>query len=140
MLGVVYKGVAFPLLFSMLDKRGNSNCQERIDLVNRFIEIFGKESVDSLVADREFVGEEWLEFLNRNKIKYYIRIRNNFKVFNPRNNKYIKAIWLFLSQKINEFRVYKKIVYVNGQACYLSGCRLKNKDGKQDFLIIVSFC
>lgn len=139
MLGVVYKGVAFPLLFSMLDKRGNSNCQERIDLVNRFIKIFGKESVESLVADREFVGEEWLEFLNLHKIKYYIRIRNNFKVFNPRKNEQIKASRLFESQKINEFKAFKRIVYVNDQACYLSGCRLKNKDGKQDFLIIVSF-
>ena len=41
MLGVTYKGVAFPLLFKMLDKRGNSNCKERIDLVNRFIKLFG---------------------------------------------------------------------------------------------------
>jgi len=40
MLGVVYKGVAFPLLFSMLDKRGNSNSKERSDLVNRYIKLF----------------------------------------------------------------------------------------------------
>lgn len=25
MLGITYKGIAYPLLFSMLDKRGNSN-------------------------------------------------------------------------------------------------------------------
>jgi hypothetical protein len=37
MLGVVYHGVAFPLLFSMLDKRGNSNSGERIALIERFI-------------------------------------------------------------------------------------------------------
>jgi len=41
MLGVTYKGVAFPLLFKMLDKRGNSNCGERIALVERFIKLFG---------------------------------------------------------------------------------------------------
>ena len=139
MLGVVYEGVAFPLLFSMLDKQGNSNSQERIDLVSRFIKMFGGSSIESLVADREFVGEEWLEFLNDNCIKYYIRIRNNFKVFNPRKNKYVKASWLFNSGKVNEFKSYNKIVLVNGQACYLSGCKVKNKDGKPDFLIIVSF-
>ena len=58
MLGVVYKGVAFALLFTMLDKRGNSNTQERITLMERFIRLFGKECIDSLVADREFVGEK----------------------------------------------------------------------------------
>lgn len=55
MLGVTYKGVAFPLLFKMLDKRGNLNCKEGIDLVNRFIELFGTNCIDCLMADREFV-------------------------------------------------------------------------------------
>lgn len=91
MLGVTYKGVAFPLLFSMLSKRGNSNCQERIDLVNRFIKLFGKSCIDCILADREFVGEDWINYLNNNNIRYYIRIRNNFKIFLPHKNKVIKA-------------------------------------------------
>jgi hypothetical protein len=139
MLGVVYKGVAFPLLFTMLDKRGNSNSMERIELVNRFIGLFGKDIIESIVADREFVGEQWLEFLNRNRIRYYIRIRNNFKVFIPHKNKEIKASHLFNRFRANEFVYYNKIVRINGQLCYLSGCKLNNKKGKQDFLIIVSF-
>lgn len=36
-LGITYKGVAFPLLFSLLDKRGNSNWEERKDIMERFI-------------------------------------------------------------------------------------------------------
>ncbi len=139
MLGIVYKGVAFPLLFTMLDKRGNSNSKERIDLINRFISLFGKGVIESIVADREFVGEQWLEFLNRNRIRYYIRIRNNFKVFIPHKNKEVKASHLFTRFRTNEFVYYNKIVRVNGQLCYLSGCKLNNRNGKQDFLIIVSF-
>lgn len=140
MLGVVYKGVAFPLLFSMLDKKGNSNSQERINLVNRFIKLFGKDVIESIVADREFVGDKWLEFLNKNRLRYYIRIRNNFKVFLPHKNKQVKVSHLFNRFTANEFVYYSKIVYVNGQLCYLSGCKLNNKsNGKQDFLIIVSF-
>ena len=34
MLGVSYKNVAFPLMFKLLEKRGNSNTPERIDLIN----------------------------------------------------------------------------------------------------------
>ncbi len=139
MLGVVYMGVAFPLLFTMLAKRGNSNSQERIDLLERFIKLFGKEIIESIVADREFVGAQWLEYLNHSKIKYYIRIRNNFKVFIPHKNKEIKASHLFYQYKPNEFIYYPKIVYINGQLCYLSGCKLGTDQGKQDFLIIVSF-
>ncbi|HLS95120.1 MAG TPA: hypothetical protein VK017_06135 [Sphingobacterium sp.] len=39
MLGVAYRNVAVPLLFKMLDKRDNSSTQERIDLMQDFIEL-----------------------------------------------------------------------------------------------------
>lgn len=139
MLGIVYKGVAFPLLFTMLDKRGNSSSQERINLINRFIHLFGKQNIDCIVADREFVGEQWFDFLNRNELRYYLRIRNNFKVFLPHKNKEVTAFHLFNRYKVNEFVNLYKIVKVNNQACYLSGVKLAHRKGKQDFLIIVSF-
>lgn len=135
MLGVVYQGVAFPLLFSMLGKRGNSNSQERIDLIERFVRLFGKDCIECLVADREFVGEKWIAYLNRAQIRYHIRIRNNFKVYIPRKGKQIKASWLFNDLRTGQYRHYDKIVSINGQYCYLSGCKLK----KGDFLIIISF-
>lgn len=139
MLGVVYKGVAFPLLFKMLNKRGNSNSRERIDLVTRFIRLFGTECIDSLMADREFVGDKWIKFLNHNRIRYYIRIRNNFRVFIPHKNKEVKAWWLFNNLKNNEFLHYQRIVRIGTQLCYISGCRANTRDNGSDFLIIVSF-
>lgn len=48
MLGVSYKNVAFPLMFKMLDKQGNSNVQERIDLLQNFIDWFGKDCIECL--------------------------------------------------------------------------------------------
>jgi len=139
MLGVTYKGVAFPLLFKMLDKRGNSNCRERIDLVNRFIRLFGTNCIDCLMADREFVGDDWIKFLNDNNIRYYIRIRNNFKIFIPHKNKEIKVSWLFNSLKTGEFLHYRRIIRMGTQLCYISGCKVNSKDKGTDFLIIVSF-
>jgi hypothetical protein len=40
MLGVVHQGVAYPLVWTMLPKKGNSNSDERMDLVDKFREIF----------------------------------------------------------------------------------------------------
>ena len=65
-------------LFQLMPKRGNSNTAERIAIVNRFIRLLGCESINYLVADREFVGEDWLEYLNTKKIRYHLRIRGNF--------------------------------------------------------------
>ena len=84
MLGISYKNIAFPLMFKMLDKRGNSNTAERIALINDFISWFGSDCIDCLLADREFVGKEWIAFLNDNGIAYHIRIRENFMVFDPK--------------------------------------------------------
>ena len=100
MLGVSYKNVAFPLMFTMLDKRGNSHTFERIALMQNFIDWFGKDCIDCLLADREFVGKDWLAFLNQNNIHYHIRIRNNFKIYCPKKQKEITAWHLFNSIKI----------------------------------------
>lgn len=139
MLGVSYKNVAFPLMFKMLDKRGNSDTQERIDLLRKYIEWFGKASIDCLLADREFVGGKWLEFLNDEKIRYHIRIRNNFTIYSYQKQAEIKAFWLFNNLKVGEFYHYPKIVDLHKQRCYLSGTKTIDRDGKMEFLIIVSF-
>lgn len=139
MLGVSYKNVAFPLMFKMLDKRGNSDMAERIELIKQYIEWFGKENIDCLLADREFVGDKWTEFLNENRIRYYIRIRNNFKIYSYQKQTEIKAFWLFNNLKIGEFYHYPKIVELHGQRCYLSGSKTIDRTGKIEFLIIVSF-
>ncbi len=90
-------------------------------------------------ADREFVGDRWLEFLNENNIRYYIRIRNNFKIHSYQKQKEIKAFWLLNNFKVGEFYHYPKIVSLHGQKCYLSGSKIFNRDGKMEFLILVSF-
>ena len=62
-LGVVHEGIAFPLVWTMLDKKGNSNTDERIDLMERFYELFPRVAVRALTSDREFVGGDWLSYL-----------------------------------------------------------------------------
>jgi hypothetical protein len=138
-IGIVYQGVAFPLLFKLLPKRGNSNTQERIDIIEHFVRLFGKCAIKQLVADREFVGEDWMKFLNDEQIKYHIRIRENFFVNDPRTGKKIKASWLFSNVKLNEVSVLHRIYYVNNQLCYLSGSKTKNKEGKPELQILISF-
>jgi hypothetical protein len=138
-LAIVYKGVAFPILILMLDKKGNSHTQERIDLINRYIRLFGTHTIDCLLADREFVGENWVKYLNENKIRYYIRIRENFWVVDPRTGKRFKAFWIFNHLKCREYSVLYRIYEVNGQLCYLSASKVKNKKGKPELQIIISF-
>jgi len=138
-LAIVYKGVAFPILYRMMPKFGNSNIGERIELMDRYIGLFGLESIECLLADREFIGDNWLGYLNTLGIEYHIRIRDNFWVELPRNGHLVKASWLFHHLKDQQCFHYSKIVRVNGQLCYLSGSKVKNKQGESEYQIIVSF-
>lgn len=137
-LGIIYDGMAFTIVFKMTEKWGNSNTQERIELVNRFIRLAGENSINHLMAYREFVGSEWLGYLNARGIHYHIRIRENFRVF--RHGQETRAYWLFNDMRLGESKHLDGIYYVNGQACYLSGSKIKDKEGKPELQILVSYC
>ncbi len=85
MLSIVHKGIGIPLYWSLLDKRGNSNSEERKKLLNKFIKNFGKDKIEYVLADREFVGQEWFTFLK--DIPFCIRIKKNSLVTNSRGQK-----------------------------------------------------
>ncbi len=64
-------------MFVDLNKAGNSNITERLDLLSKFNEVFGFHRINSLMADREFIGVKWFNALNKNKIPYFIRAKEN---------------------------------------------------------------
>lgn len=70
-LGIAYKGTAFPVIWMVLPKQGNSNTNERIQLIERFIRIFGVEKIRCLTADREFIGRDWFSYLKKTHIVPY---------------------------------------------------------------------
>ena len=78
MPAVTFKGIAIPLLLSLLDKRENSNWEEHTKLIDKFIRLFGADCIDPLVADRDFVGKERVGYINNMRIRYYLRIKQNF--------------------------------------------------------------
>jgi len=77
MLTVAHKGIALPLMWSCLKKRGNSNTPERIDLIKRILLLISPQNIECLLGDREFVGAEWIKWLDEQNIPFLFRIRNN---------------------------------------------------------------
>ena len=76
-LAVCWKGIAVPLFWLLLPHQGCSNPTHRIKLVQRFLALFGGCAIQALVADREFVGPEWLSFLEESGIVFHVRLKNN---------------------------------------------------------------
>jgi hypothetical protein len=138
-LAIVYQGLAIPILYTIMPKFGNSSTAEHIDLMQRYIELFGIDTIDNLIGDKEFVGDHWLAYLNNKRIRYHLRIRENFWIDIPKNGHLVKASWFFSHLKLNQYDIHHGIVYVNGQLCYLSASKIKNKDGIPELQIIASF-
>jgi len=132
-LAVVYKGIAVPVYWLLLNKQGNSSTRERIALMKRFIQQFGKGQLLGLLADREFIGEAWLAWLNAEQISFHIRIKKDAKVPSSRGEP-VQAKQLFQFLKAGEAHTLATAKTMTGVDVFLSGLRLS--DG--ELLIIAS--
>ena len=107
----VCRGVGVPLLFELLDKKGNSNTSERKLLLKKLLRILPAKQIAGFTADREFVGKEWYNFLITNKIPFYIRIKSNTRIelqgvaFHAANFALGKRKRYFENIKIHGFRL-----------------------------------
>jgi len=128
-----YKGVGIPIFFEMLEKRGNSNQQERIDLLEKFVSIFGINRIACVIGDREFIGEKWYNYLLNSKIDFYIRIHKSHLVEIDGN--VISAFELLkgrIRRSVSE-------VKVNNVIANIGATYLQNPDDEDDkYLIIIT--
>ena len=71
-------GSFIPILFDVLDKRGNSSSTERKCILGRFCELWQQNGQQKpvLLADREFVGIEWFKCIVNAGFSLVIRIRS----------------------------------------------------------------
>ena len=79
-LAVVTRRFRVPLLWTVLPGKGNSSTAARIALIERYLRHFPASTIGLLLADREFIGADWLEFLNDNNIPFVIRLRENLRI------------------------------------------------------------
>jgi hypothetical protein len=64
------------LMWTVLDRAGNSDAPARIELPARYIAVFGKDSISMLLGDREFIGKTWLNYLIKRDIPFTVRLRD----------------------------------------------------------------
>jgi hypothetical protein len=76
-LSVVYENIAIPLLWEFLDHKGCSNQDNRIDLMGDLLSLLQVKRIGQVLADREFIGQDWFEFLIKQSIGLCIRLRDN---------------------------------------------------------------
>lgn len=118
MLAVCYKGIAFPLLWWRLDKKGNSNTRERLDLIDKLLGILPAEKIEALVADREFIGKAWFKGLKQRKLAFVMRLKNNTLIGSKAKNKPAGKRYGYLTK--GETYICPKRVWIYGLRLHLT--------------------
>jgi hypothetical protein len=118
MIGVVHEGTAFPLFWKMLSKKGNSNTEERKEIIEKVINFLKKENIAGILADREFIGREWFSFLLKQQIPFCIRIRENFLIHGSKKRS-IKDLIRGLSP--GGKLIFPQAIEVCGEKLFISG-------------------
>lgn len=126
MLGIAYKGLAFPVLWTLLGQEGNSDSAERLELVDVLLKLLAPEHIEAIVADREFMGETWFKALKRRKLIFVMRVRNNSLITSK--GKTLSAQRRYRHLKAQE-------VYICPKRCWMFNLRVciavtKTKEGE----------
>ena len=94
---------------------------------------FGKDRIECVIGDSEFIGKDWIEWLKEEKIEYVICLRNSQNIANSKGGT-VKGSDLFRNLKprtsinLGERKINKDESY----SAYIVG--IKTKDG--DLIII----
>ena len=128
-IAVPYKRMAIPLFWMLLEKKGNSNYKERINVLERLFKYIPQKRIKGVIGDREFIGGNWFDWLIRHDIPFYMRIIDNANVIN-RKGLAVKVKWLFRSLKPGHIRALpgKRELYRHRHRhkVYLTGSRFIN--------------
>lgn len=133
MLAVVSDGVAVPLVWQVFDKKGCSDAAERKQIVERYLKVFALETIRFVTADREFACDEWLRFLNRERIGFCLRIKASAQITDKRGKK-MRAGKLLQTARVGEAVACRRRRKMCGVTVSIAGMR--KADG--DNVIVIS--
>lgn len=128
-IGINVGSVCVPLIWKVLPqstKKGNSNSKHRIWLIKRLLNILPANEIHVLLMDREFCGQDWLEWLDEQDIGYVLRIRKNTIVGDRLAHEYKRKP----EQKVSVWGqpLYFDGKVIKGNRIYVVSNRLKGKE------------
>jgi hypothetical protein len=127
-LAICYRNVSIPIFWINLDKRDCSSDAEKIELLDKFRNLFGFEKVVDLLGDREFISEKLLAYCRLHNLRYTLRVKCDHLVTNAQGVE-MRADKLFKDLNIGQANVLYEVKLL-GNIVHLCAIRLKNKELK----------
>jgi hypothetical protein len=101
---------SIPLVFDLLSpdeqygKKGHSGCSERQRVLKVFTDAFGKDKIDVILGDREFIGHDWMNFLKEEGIPFVQRLKESGQMISNSRGEMVMAKTIFQDLKVGEVR------------------------------------
>jgi len=134
-LAVVTRRHRVPLMWTFLEGPGSSSTAQRIDLMQRYLAIFGAVSIKRLLGDREFIGAEWMNFLNENNVPFVIRIKKDMCVVLDDGRRFTLSSVLRRTRKTQRIRGALELPDKQGHLCLDFAAK---KISKGEWLIVAA--
>lgn len=97
----------WPLYWELLDnKSGNSNSQDRIDVLEKCFAVVDRKRIGLVVGDREFVGHKWIKYRKDNRLNFVMRF--------PKHH--------LLTTRSQETFPIEELTLGVGQSCHFTNC------------------
>lgn len=125
MVSAVCGTVAIPLIWKFLPKKGASNTDEWIEIVEKFIGIFGLNVIQELLGDREFVSAKWFQWLQEKQLPFTIRLKKSISVTSAKENK-THTRTLFINLRQGQVRYIKMQKRLFGISVWLAATRAED--------------
>jgi len=134
MVAVLVGPLAFPLLWEVLPHGGSSGQKDRESLLERLFDIVPFQRFVGVIADREFLGQNWFGWLRQQGLKVCIRLKKDTLVDGLGKFKGFQAGSLFATVSSGEYRVWYRKIRVYGVILRLVATRT----AKGDLLLIAT--
>lgn len=133
-VSIAWQGTSIPVVWVCLTKKGgNSNTEERIALMQKVLTLIPADKIDHLLADREFIGQEWFSWLKKQRLLFRLRIRGDLMIATTKGTQ-VKAEKLFRHVKSGQTETWMSQRKVTGVKVYIAAAR-SPKSG--ELLIVV---
>ena len=141
-IGGLSRGIFLPLCWMQLDKQGNSNFEDRKQLIERFINLLKSKAVDTysmvLLADREFIGVEWFQYLIEQKLHFVIRLKAKMyfelQTFEGKKRTSLK----YFNKYVERFGIYAIPMKLNGYSYSFIIIKNPKHDPKEPYIYFIS--
>lgn len=113
-------------------KKGCSSSDDRIYLLQKFINTFGVSKIEVILGDREFLGQKWIKFLQDHSIPFVMRLRENQQtVYCHQRKRLVLLSEMANSLKKGETRCFGEKIFSTKNSPY-TGCLTikKNRNSK----------